>query len=543
MKLHLVRERGSVAPCTKVAPEVRHAILGSLKEYAQKAKEKRGDFGKENLNGCSVNDFDGDDIQEIPPCRVKGISINVVGASAGKGKRKATTSINAYFKSGRDTLQPTIKACLQSKEKWHNIDMPITLWTNRKRSYDPVDYESIDKIEFGLEEEEPVGKLDYEELEAKLEELPVDDDIECSNSQQVEYCPPPNLDEISRNLSEFRRRSAAPPPSPPSSSSAPQHISFQELYQRNVVSKGEESSDSYKKQHSFEAIRESLRHFKPSPSKNPSSQGGRGMDNSISLSRFRESLATRQMDPNVKSSPSDQRVFGVEIKKKEEGESGSDGKMRTEFVRTYSREDLGEKLRALRPEKMDKKDWFSLEELSQRLVKLRELEEKESNSKFLGIPFKDLRESIEKLSLAEAEGKKSPMQRIDILGHLGRTPDYMLYPPKEELVEKYFHPDNMSASEKLKLELMKVRDEFKMSESDCGSARVQVAQLTTKIKHLSTALHKKDKHSRKGLEAMVQRRKKLLKYLRRTDWDSYCFVLSKLGLRDNVDLAKRGYKN
>lgn len=38
---------------------------------------------------------------------------------------------------------------------------------------------------------------------------------------------------------------------------------------------------------------------------------------------------------------------------------------------------------------------------------------------------------------------------------------------------QYFHPDNMSSAEKLKLELKKVRDEFKMSESDCGSARVQ----------------------------------------------------------------------
>ncbi|KAL3518882.1 hypothetical protein ACH5RR_021471 [Cinchona calisaya] len=128
MKLHLAGERGSVAPCTKVAPEVRHAILGSLKEYAQKAKEKRGDFGEENPYGRSVNDFDGDDIQEIPPPRAEGVSINMAGASASKGKRKATTGINAYFKGGRDTSQPTIKACLQSKEKWHNTDMTIALW-------------------------------------------------------------------------------------------------------------------------------------------------------------------------------------------------------------------------------------------------------------------------------------------------------------------------------------------------------------------------------------------------------------------------------
>ncbi|CAK7336262.1 unnamed protein product [Dovyalis caffra] len=74
-----------------------------------------------------------------------------------------------------------------------------------------------------------------------------------------------------------------------------------------------------------------------------------------------------------------------------------------------------------------------------------------------------------------------------------------LYENGERLVPgTYFHPDNISSPEKMKIELAKVREEFKMSESDYGSARVQ------------------------GLLAMVQKRKKLLKYLRRTDWDSYC---------------------
>ncbi|PRQ51509.1 putative ribosomal protein S15 [Rosa chinensis] len=125
----------------------------------------------------------------------------------------------------------------------------------------------------------------------------------------------------------------------------------------------------------------------------------------------------------------------------------------------------------------------------------------------------------------------------------------MIKPPKEGLVEKCLISIQikcMSSAEKLKIELGKVRDEFKMSESNCGSARVQVAQLTTKIKHMSSVLHKKDKHSLKGLQAMVQRRKKLLKYLRRTDWDSYCLVLSKLGLWDTPDVKqeyKKHYKN
>ena len=38
---------------------------------------------------------------------------------------------------------------------------------------------------------------------------------------------------------------------------------------------------------------------------------------------------------------------------------------------------------------------------------------------------------------------------------------------------KYFHTDNLSSAEKMKIELTKVREDFKMSESDCGSARVQ----------------------------------------------------------------------
>lgn len=229
------------------------------------------------------------------------------------------------------------------------------------------------------------------------------------------------------------------------------------------------------------------------------------------------------------------KVFGKEGNKKRDGESGE---MKTKFLKMYTYGDLGEKLRMLRPEEAKEKTgkWFSLKELSERLIKLREFEEKEANSGTTAM--KDIRESLEKLSSQENDKKKLSVHRIDILGQLGGTPNYMLSPPKENLVEKYFHPDNMSSAEKMKIELKKVREEFKMSESDCGSSRVQVAQLTTKIKHLSSTLHKKDKHSRKGLQAMVQQRKKLLKYLRRTDWDSYCFVLDKLGLRDNPD-----YKN
>ncbi|XP_030971298.1 uncharacterized protein LOC115991620 [Quercus lobata] len=367
-----------------------------------------------------------------------------------------------------------------------------------------------------------------------------------------------SLEEIRKNLSEFRSRSAVPPPTiqPNNSNSAPssssQHISFQELYKRNVTAKAAEENAANNTTDSalgklgagaggklsFDAIRESLRQLRLT---NDSPQNERRSGDPMSLSAFKNSL---KLKPAPDSAPvfggTDSlpvSVFGKERERKE-GERETMA-MKTEFVKMYSYGELGEKLRKLRPSVQGGKKegdslGFSLSELNERLMKLREMEEKETESRIGGVSFKDLRESLVWLRLTETEkAKKNSIQRLDILGQLGRTPNFMLQPPKEHLVEKYFHPDNMSSAEKMKIELAKVRDEFKMSDSDCGSARVQVAQLTTKIKHLSSVLHKKDKHSIKGLQAMVQRRKRILKYLRRTDWDSYCLVLSKLGLRDN----------
>lgn len=55
------------------------------------------------------------------------------------------------------------------------------------------------------------------------------------------------------------------------------------------------------------------------------------------------------------------------------------------------------------------------------------------------------------------------------------------------------------------------------SEGDTGSSEVQVALLTSRIKHLTGHFkqHKKDFHSRYGLQALVNSRRKLLKYLKR----------------------------
>lgn len=69
--------------------------------------------------------------------------------------------------------------------------------------------------------------------------------------------------------------------------------------------------------------------------------------------------------------------------------------------------------------------------------------------------------------------------------------------------------------------------------SDVGSPQVQVAVLTERIKEVTEHLksNKHDSMARRGLLQMVGKRRKLLKYLERTDFDAYKALVAKLGLR------------
>ena len=75
--------------------------------------------------------------------------------------------------------------------------------------------------------------------------------------------------------------------------------------------------------------------------------------------------------------------------------------------------------------------------------------------------------------------------------------------------------------------------EIARNDKDTGSSEVQIAQLTTKIEYLSKHIKtfKKDKHSSVGLLRAVNRRKKLLDYLKKNKVESYKQVLTKLNLR------------
>ncbi len=81
--------------------------------------------------------------------------------------------------------------------------------------------------------------------------------------------------------------------------------------------------------------------------------------------------------------------------------------------------------------------------------------------------------------------------------------------------------------------MIKKAKDLAIHEKDTGSSEVQIALLTEKIEVLSKHLKefKKDKHSSVGLLKAVNKRKKLLDYLKRNKIDSYKNVISKLNIR------------
>ncbi len=82
-------------------------------------------------------------------------------------------------------------------------------------------------------------------------------------------------------------------------------------------------------------------------------------------------------------------------------------------------------------------------------------------------------------------------------------------------------------------EKQRIIAQYRRHPKDVGSPEVQVAVLTHRIAALSEHLKAKPKdlHSRRGLLAMVSRRRRLLQYLRRKDPARYSDLIKKLGLR------------
>ena len=84
-----------------------------------------------------------------------------------------------------------------------------------------------------------------------------------------------------------------------------------------------------------------------------------------------------------------------------------------------------------------------------------------------------------------------------------------------------------------KVQTEEIVKHFRRSDLDTGSSEVQIALITFKIKDLTEHFkkHPKDNHGTQGLITMVNRRRSLLDYLKRTDVKKYQKLIADLGIR------------
>jgi len=99
-------------------------------------------------------------------------------------------------------------------------------------------------------------------------------------------------------------------------------------------------------------------------------------------------------------------------------------------------------------------------------------------------------------------------------------------------VRKLFDLTNGSQSEVVKAQKERGMDLFQTRESDTGSSAVQVIALTTRIQQMQTHIrtHRKDHSGKRGLDALYVRRRKVLDYMERKDFEGYRKVVKTLGL-------------
>jgi len=97
-------------------------------------------------------------------------------------------------------------------------------------------------------------------------------------------------------------------------------------------------------------------------------------------------------------------------------------------------------------------------------------------------------------------------------------------------VERWY---TMAVSKERKAELIA---QYGKDEHDSGSAAVQVALLTERIRGLTEHMktHKKDFHTRRGLLMLVGKRRRLLSYIKKGDVEAYRTLIKSLGIRDNI---------
>lgn len=177
-------------------------------------------------------------------------------------------------------------------------------------------------------------------------------------------------DEISSRLAEFRSRSKPPPPHP-----GGQYVSFEKLYENSISSNGESSTASSGLgaggRQSVDSIRERMSNLHPTGAVNP----GMNLSGSWKVSRYTENLRNKA-DPNANLAWGSGNPISSLMKGTMEKRAGDLGSRKVVYGMTHDLSSLGEKLKTMRPEKRKGK-WFSLQELSDRLAKVKVADEKE----------------------------------------------------------------------------------------------------------------------------------------------------------------------
>lgn len=126
-----------------------------------------------------------------------------------------------------------------------------------------------------------------------------------------------------------------------------------------------------------------------------------------------------------------------------------------------------------------------------------------------------------KIKLEEQQEKSKPLR-------FQFAPDLEM----SDKVRKLLDLTNGCQKEVVKAQKAKGMELFQMREGDTGSSAVQVIALTTRIQQLQThfSTHKKDKSGKRGLDALYVRRRKVLDYMERKEFDSYRRIVKTLGL-------------
>jgi small subunit ribosomal protein S15 len=152
-----------------------------------------------------------------------------------------------------------------------------------------------------------------------------------------------------------------------------------------------------------------------------------------------------------------------------------------------------------------------------------------ANTKTRAEQLADIKAHDERVS-AELHEKLVQVQAASssLLRHHMSTDDLVI----SERVRKLFDLQNGSQREVIQAQKHRGMEIFQRRPGDTGSSAVQVIALTTRIQQLQThmATHKKDKHSKRGMDALFIRRRKTLDYLERKDFESYRRVVKILGL-------------